>query len=47
MLMQRFGTTSGNGFGPDFLRHNRIRLPLTVVIIVISFSSSINLDSRY
>jgi hypothetical protein len=41
MLVRHFFTLSGNGFGPDFLRHSRIRLPLTVVIIVISFSSSI------
>jgi hypothetical protein len=41
MLIRRFFTPSGNGFGPDFLRRNQIRLPLPVGIIVISFSSSI------
>jgi hypothetical protein len=41
MLIRRFFTPSGNGLGPDFLDRSRIRLPLTVVIIVISFSSSI------
>ena len=41
MLIRRFFTPSGNGFGPDFLGRSRIRMPLTVVIIVISFSSSI------
>ena len=40
MLIRRFFTPSGNGFGPDFLGRSRIRMPLTVVIIVISFSLS-------
>jgi hypothetical protein len=32
---------SGNTFSPDLLGRSRIRLPFTVVIIVISFFSSI------
>jgi hypothetical protein len=40
MLTRRFFTPAGNGLGPGFLRRNRIRLPLTVVIIFIYISSS-------
>ena len=45
-LTRRFFTLSGSGFGPGFLCRSRIRLPVTVVIIVIYISSS-NKPKRY
>jgi hypothetical protein len=47
MLTRCFFTPSGKGLGPGFLRRNRIRLPLSVVIIVIYFSSSIKLKRHF
>lgn len=45
-MTRRFFTLSGSGFGPGFLYRSRIRLPVTVVIVVIYFSSSIKPKRR-